>query len=253
LYVVNAEYSSTSFSVSRVSIGGGSFLGNHIAYPAGAKVGDNCLLATKVAIPLDGEVREGVGLLGSPCFEIPRSVARDSRFDHLATGEEFRRRLARKTRYDARSMGVFLGVRWLHGFLLLALSLTAVDFFGAFAEYALAAFFVLGLAVTTGYYALVERALVKFGRMQPQYCSIYDPYFWWHERWWKAVPYIHLFAFSGTPFMNVVSRLRGAQVGRRVFNDGCVMTEPTLIAIGDESTFNLGNILQCHSQEDGTF
>ena len=30
------------------------------------------LLATKVMVPLDGEVHRGVGLLGSPCFEIPR-------------------------------------------------------------------------------------------------------------------------------------------------------------------------------------
>jgi len=35
-----------------------------------------------------------VGLLGSPSFEIPRSVERDSRFDHLRTGEALRRSLA---------------------------------------------------------------------------------------------------------------------------------------------------------------
>ena len=28
-------------------------------------------------IPIDGPVRENVGLLGSPCFEIPRMVERD--------------------------------------------------------------------------------------------------------------------------------------------------------------------------------
>ena len=36
-------------------------------------------------VPLDGKIRENVGLLGSPCFEIPRSVSRDHQFDHLAT------------------------------------------------------------------------------------------------------------------------------------------------------------------------
>ena len=54
-----------------------NFFGNNIAYPAGGRTGDNCLLATKAMIPLDGKVREGVGLLGSPCFEIPRTVERD--------------------------------------------------------------------------------------------------------------------------------------------------------------------------------
>ena len=47
------------------------------------------------------------GLLGSPCFEIPRSVQRDSRFDHLKTGEEFRRRLAAKNRHNAVTIGLF--------------------------------------------------------------------------------------------------------------------------------------------------
>ena len=72
--------------VADASIGAHSFLGNNIAYPSQGRTGDNCLLATKVMIPLDGQVREGVGLLGSPCFEIPRSVERDSRFDQLPHG-----------------------------------------------------------------------------------------------------------------------------------------------------------------------
>ena len=83
LSIINAEFSSTSFRVSRVSIGPRNFLGNNIAYPSQGRTGDNCLLATKVMVPLDGKIREGVGLLGSPCFEIPRSVERDSQFDHL--------------------------------------------------------------------------------------------------------------------------------------------------------------------------
>ena len=59
--------------MSRTSIGANNFLGNDIVYPPQARVGDNCLLATKVLVPIDGKVREGVGLLGSPSFEIPRT------------------------------------------------------------------------------------------------------------------------------------------------------------------------------------
>ena len=44
---------------------------------AGARTGVNVLLGTKVMIPIDGPVRENVGLLGSPCFEIPRAVEPD--------------------------------------------------------------------------------------------------------------------------------------------------------------------------------
>jgi non-ribosomal peptide synthetase-like protein len=67
LSIINADYSSTSFRLSAVSIGPDNFVGNDIVYPAGGRTGRNCLLATKAMIPLDGEIREGVGLLGSPC------------------------------------------------------------------------------------------------------------------------------------------------------------------------------------------
>jgi hypothetical protein len=72
LSFINADYSSTHFRLSRVNIGARNFLGNRIAYPAQGRTGANFLLATKVMVPLDGKVREGVGLLGSPSFEIPR-------------------------------------------------------------------------------------------------------------------------------------------------------------------------------------
>ena len=103
LTFVNADYSSNSFKVSPVRIGAHSFLGNAIFYPARARVGEDCLLATKVMVPIDGPVRQGVGLLGSPSFEIPRSVDRDSR---LAVGPEQRRRgVAAKNRHNLVSIG----------------------------------------------------------------------------------------------------------------------------------------------------
>ena len=59
LSIINADFSSTSFRLSRVSIGAENFLGNRIAYPAQGRTGDNCLLATsKVMVPLDGPVRK---------------------------------------------------------------------------------------------------------------------------------------------------------------------------------------------------
>ena len=67
---INADYSSSSFRVSRVKIGADNYFGNHVAYPSQGKTGANCLLATKVMVPLDGEVREDTGLLGSPSFKI---------------------------------------------------------------------------------------------------------------------------------------------------------------------------------------
>ncbi|MBK1783313.1 Pls/PosA family non-ribosomal peptide synthetase [Prauserella cavernicola] len=252
LSIVNAEYSSSSFRVSRVSIGARNFLGNDIVYPSGGRTGENCLLATKVMVPLDGEPREGVGLLGSPSFVIPRTVERDSRFDHLRVGDSLRERLSAKNRYNLRSMALFLFVRWLHFFGLTLLGLATAAAYDQAGHAIVAVSLALAMVFTTGYYILVERATMLFRRLRPRLCSIYDPYFWWHERLWK-VPATHLVLFNGTPFKSVVWRLLGVRLGRRVFDDGAFLTERTLATIGDDCTLNTGSTIQCHSQEDGTF
>jgi non-ribosomal peptide synthetase-like protein len=252
LSIVNADYSSTSFRVSRATIGPHNFLGNNIAYPAGGRTGDNCLLATKVMVPLDGEIREGVGLLGSPCFEIPRSVERDTRFDDLRTGETHRSRLAAKNRYNLRSMACMLFVRWLQTFALTLFALATVDLYGVLGHVVIAGYLAITLAFSTLYYVVVERCIMRFRRQQPQLCSIYDRAFWLIERLWK-VPDHYLNIYNGTPFKCLVWRMLGVRIGHRVFDDGCYLTDRTLAAIGDECTLNAGSKIQCHSQEDGTY
>jgi non-ribosomal peptide synthetase-like protein len=252
LSIINADYSSTSFRVSRASIGAHNCLGNHLAFPAGARTGDHCLLATRAMMPLDGPVRERVGLLGSPCFEIPRSVERDSRFDYLRTGDELRRRLAAKNRYNLRTIGLFLFIRWLHVFALTALALAAVNLYHVFGPVTFTADLVLSLVFSAAYIVLVERVITAFRAMRPQFCSIYDPYYWWHERYWK-VPDTYLNIFNGTPFKNVIWRLMGLRLGSRVFDDGCAFTERTLTTVGNDCTLNAGSAVQTHSMEDFTF
>ncbi|MEU6461238.1 Pls/PosA family non-ribosomal peptide synthetase [Streptomyces sp. NPDC046976] len=252
LSVLNADYSSTSFRLSKVSIGARNFLGNNIAYPVGGRTGENCLLATKVMIPLDGEVRQGVGLLGSPCFEIPRSVDRDARFDHLREGEELGTRLRAKNHYNLRSMAWWLLARWLHVFVLTLFALATVDLYGMAGHVVIGAYLALTLAFSTAYYIVLERCMTRFRGLRPQLCSIYDRDFWRIERLWK-VPSQWLNIFNGTPFKSLVWRLMGVRVGRMVFDDGCYITDRTLAVIGDECTLNAGSKVQCHSQEDGTF
>ena len=54
LSISNADYSSTSFRVGQVSIGPRNFFGNRITVPTGSTVGENCLVATKAMVPIDG-------------------------------------------------------------------------------------------------------------------------------------------------------------------------------------------------------
>ncbi|MFC5994751.1 Pls/PosA family non-ribosomal peptide synthetase [Pseudonocardia hispaniensis] len=254
LSIINADFSSTSFRVSRVSIGPRNFLGNRIAYPAQSTTGENCLLATKVLVPIDGNLRTNQGLLGSPSFEIPRSVERDSRFDHLKSGDNLRRGLSAKNRYNLRTMALLLLVRWVHFFGVMLLALAVADYYRMFGAEAVAAELVISTLFTFTYFVVVERAVARFRPLRPQFCSIYNSYFWWHERYWKLVlPGALEFVLSGTPFKNIISRMLGVRLGRKVFDDGCAMPERTLVSIGDACTLNAGTAIQCHSQEDGTF
>jgi non-ribosomal peptide synthetase-like protein len=251
LSIMNADFSSTSFRVSRTSIGPRNFLGNSIAYPSQGKTGDNCLLATKVMVPIDGKIREGVGLLGSPSFEIPRSVERDATFDHLKSEDELGSRLAAKNRYNLRTMGVFLLVRWMSFFVITLIALAGADLYDRFGASAVAVATILTLVFTVAYSVFVERAATKFRSLTPKFCSIYDPYFWFHERLWKLLAHPNI--FNGTPFKGLIWRLLGVRIGRRVFDDGCGMPERTLVAIGNDCTLNAGSEIQGHSEEDGAF
>jgi non-ribosomal peptide synthetase-like protein len=234
-------------------IGARNFLGNNIAYPAGGRTGDNCLLATKAMIPIAGPVREGVGLLGSPSFEIPRSVNRDHQFDDLATGPGRQRRLAAKNRHNAATIGLHQLVRFLY---VAGLVLVAFEPFGIgnLPEWAATVVdVVLDLAFTVVYFALVERAVNGFRPLQPRFCSIYQAAYWRHERFWKVPAIAYFQIFNGTPFKNVMWRLLGVRIGRRVFDDGCLIVERTLVTVGSDSTLNMGSVVQGHSLEEGTF
>jgi non-ribosomal peptide synthetase-like protein len=251
LSMVNADFSSTSFRVSRATIGPRNFLGNYIVYPPQGRTGDNCLVGTKAMVPLDGDVREHTGLLGSPSFEIPRSVQRDSRFDHLQRGDELRRRLASKNTHNAVTIGLYLLAWWAFWFGVTALGWIGMDLYGSVGAIAIALAGALVLVLRVLHFSLVERLSTVFRDLRPLYCSIYEPDFWRHERFWKLSwqPLI----LDGTPFKNLTWRLQGVRIGRRVFDDGCAIVEKTLVTIGDHCTLGVRSIVQPHSQESGTF
>ena len=254
LSIVNVDYSDTAFVVNRTRIASNSFLGNRIVWTAGSRVGDDCLIATKTLVPTDGRVRTGVGLLGSPPFEIPRTVARDSMFGHLHTGLDLHDRLRAKNRYNRRTIALAVAFRWGALFGVTLLTLVVAALLAPLGPVAVGVQLLLSLLFTMTYTITVERLTVAGRRrLQPRFCSVYDPYFWWHERYWKLVVQGWDRMLAGTPFKNLVTRALGVQIGRRVFDDGCNMTDRTLVRIGDDVVLNAGSVLQCHSQEDGTF
>jgi non-ribosomal peptide synthetase-like protein len=251
---INADYSSTSFRLARTSVGPNNFLGNDIVYPPQGKTGADCLLATKVLVPIDGDVREGVGLLGSPAFEIPRTVARDSKFAEIAHGEDFPRLLAAKNRYNLATMGWFLLVRWFYYFVITLTAFMAIDLYDTLGALSIVMLNLVVLVFSVFYFALVERASTRFRGVRPTYCSIYQVDFWRMERFFKFSARVGLHRiFVGTPYKAVLFRMVGVNLGKRLFDDGASMSEKNIVTLGDDVTLNAGSVLQCHSQEDYAF
>jgi non-ribosomal peptide synthetase-like protein len=215
--------------------------------------GENCLLATKVMVPIDGPLRENVGLLGSPAFEIPRAASRDLELLARIGPAERRLRLKLKTRRNLVTMAWLLASRWLLVFLSIYAFAFASERFGAtnFVAMALAGLMVGVAAIAV--FILLERASIGFGRLEPDLATVYDPAFWRVERYWKLSDSPLSALFPGTPMRNLVSRLLGVRIGRMVFDDGCTVTERTLVEIGDEANLNEASIIQAHSLEEGVY
>ncbi len=254
LSIITTEVSNTSFRVTPTTIGGINFFGNSIVYPPNAKAGENCLFGTKAMIPIDGPVREGIGLLGSPSFEIPRSVQRDAAFDELKTAEELATRLPAKNRHNGLTLALFLLLQWGYAFIALWIgSITLTWFEQVGAPIAAAGLMLIGMLMVA--MAIAAERLAQLGhKLVPRFCSIYDP------------------ATSGTTSASGSSLVcststrstarrssrssggcLGVRMGKRVFDDGCGIPEKTLVTVGDDANLNAGALIQCHSMEDGAF
>ena len=253
LILGNYQMSNHAFRLSECRVGKHTFFGTDVYVPAGSRAGDNVMYGTKVMAPIDGPVRENCGLLGSPAFEIPRAANRDVELHNSLSKAERERLLSAKTRYNVRTIAMYMGSHWLQEFVAIyLLSLTAMAFgVMSFWPMALAALAVAALAAALD--ILLERAVLGFKRLEPETAVAYDQAFWRIERLWKfggsATPKL----FGGTPMRNVLSRLLGVKVGRMVFDDNSLITERSLVEIGDEANLNSDSILQAHSLEEGVF
>ena len=72
LRLVNSEESAKGVQLFEAQLPANSVVGNDVFLPHDHRLGDNCLLATKVMVPTTGLTQHDTGLLGSPSFEIPR-------------------------------------------------------------------------------------------------------------------------------------------------------------------------------------
>lgn len=274
LSMLNVDYAAGAFRVLPVRIGARSFLGNGIAFPPGAAVGENVLFATKAMVPIAGAGHRDTGLLGSPCFEIPRTAGGDAAPEppppgragtaagehereapaKRAGGEARQRLLARKLRHNIATMALheLARVALVAGVFVIALAPLAGasgwrGWVSTIASELLDLGFIVALWVT------VERLVIAVHPLRPRRCSIYRREFWRHERYWKVPSQSYLRLFNGTPFKPLIWRALGVKVGHGVFDDGAILVERSLVSLGDRCTLNVRSTLQGHSLENGMF
>ncbi len=253
LSLINTDMSNSSFRLKRTVIGDNNFFGNNVHYPAGGRTGENVLFATKVMVPLDGPVRENVGLLGSPSFEIPRSVERDLKLNEFADEAAREAQLRAKNLSNIATVASFLFFQWLYGALLLIFTYALLSNINVLGLGVVALGMVVAAGFSIGYFVFVERLSLGFGRLKPMECAVLDAPFWKIEHHWKLAEHPLMGLFRGTPFKNIISRALGIRMGRKVFDDGAIVTEKTLLEVGDYCTLNEGATLQAHSLEDAAF
>jgi len=253
LYMINIHKSASTFRLEHTKVGERNYFGNNIFYPPGGRTGDNCLLGTKVMVPVDGPLRENVGLLGSPPFEIPRMVKRDKELIQGVSEDDRRARLPHKNRHNFATALMFLATQWMVLFVTLTIWDRALNYYTEWAEVALFVAVVLTAAITIPFYIVVEWASLGFRRLQPRMTTIYDVTFWRHERHWKLADSPIVGLFAGTPFRPMILRALGMKIGRRVYDGGANLTERSLVQIGDDATLNEGCVIQAHSLEEGAF
>ena len=261
LFMINTDMSRTSFKVTQISVPNNVYLGNDLHFPTAAKIGENCLVATKALIPINGELREDVGILGSPPFEIPRSMGADKKYEKYNQPDVLQHHLAMKLKSNLITLGWFMVRDWSVGFFLLA---AAVSIYASYADVIfsssitggiiISAFALISLFATSFYTILFGRIATWLRPMKPIECSLYEQPFWDQERYWKLnYDPVRDSVFSGTPIKNVLSRCQGMKIGKQVFDDGCGFTEPSLVTVGDYCTLNYRATVQAHSLEDGIF
>jgi non-ribosomal peptide synthetase-like protein len=254
LSMINKHKSAAAFRLEETRIGDHNYLGNNIHYPPGGMTGANVLLGTKAMIPVDGKLRENVGLLGSPAFEIPRMVERDRELLNGGLDETTRlARIARKNRHNAVTAALFLMGRWAFFFATMVAWQIAFVNYASYGVFALFAATVTMSVAGVVLFVLLERASLGFKRLVPKLVTIYDPEFWAHERHWKLSDSPIMQLFAGTPFKNLILWAVGVKIGRKVFDANCSITERTLTEIGDYANLNEGSVLQAHSLEEGVF
>jgi non-ribosomal peptide synthetase-like protein len=233
-------------------VGRRSFVGNSAILPAGASLGDGCLLGCLSAPPTGRAVTpDGSEWLGSPSFALPHRQ-RVEGFDASVTHEPTRALIAGRLAVDA--------LRILIPTTIVTAQVVAFAELAAWGEARLPlAAWLLALPVTlmatsAGALACVvatKRLLI--GTFRPVVKPLWSAFVWLNEAVngaYESVAAPILGTLLGTPFCAPWLRLLGCEIGRDVYLETTLFSEFDLVRVGDGAALNAGAVIQNHLFED---
>jgi non-ribosomal peptide synthetase-like protein len=236
----------------RQRVGKRSFVGNSAILPAGASLGDGCLLGCLSAPPEGAEtVPDGSEWLGSPSFVLPHRVKVEG-FAESVTHEPTRKLIAQRLVVDAMRIA-----------LPALLSGAQVAGFAALADYG-ADRLPLGLwllalpaaavaAAVAGLVGVILTKKVLIGTFRPTIKPLWSMFVWVNEAVngaYETVAAPILTPLLGSPFCAPWLRGMGCHIGRHVYLETTLFSEFDLVHVGDFAALNAGAVIQNHLFED---
>ncbi len=250
--IINADYSSSSFRVTRVTIGPRTF-----RKPRGVSFAGEDRRQLPPRDQGHDSPRPARSTKASGSWARPASRYRERSYVTAACedfhGDELQRRLSRKNRHNIATMGLYLLIHWANAAGLLLIAFATIDLFPTLGRLAIAialmavpVFQLLLLrSRRTGLHGVPGARSPKLARSTNGNSGSTSAIGSWCRSADDAV--------RRDPAKGLAWRLLGLRIGRRLFDDGCTIIERTMVAIGDDCTLNAASVIQPHSQEDGGF
>ena len=231
-------------------VGSRTFLGNASVIHSGRRLPDNCLIGVQSVAPNEG-LRPGSSWLGSPAIFLPRRQASQSFAESLTYKppvhlvayrlfiEFFRVVLPASLFYALGATAAISGFRPpAHASIALVLAMPGLYLAAAAALTLVVA--ALKWAIVGRYRPRVEPLWAPFVRHSELITGLYESF---------TVPTLATL-LTGTPWLAMVLRLFGVNMGKRIYCETTFTTEFDLLHVGEDAAIGRAASLQTHLFED---
>ena len=240
------------FSVMSSRIGNRTFIGNSALLPAGAEVGNECLIGV-LSVPEDPRRRvpDGTDWLGSPSFKLPNRL-KVGGFEEKTTYAPTTKLYIQRALVDALRILIPAYLITFLGTTTFIITVGLYHLGGAWAVYALAPVLLwTALVVAVGVTVTIKWSVM--GTFKPVVVPLWSRYVWLNEMVagiYEIVMGPVVTLFYGTPFAAPLLRLLGCKVGKYCYIGSDLFSEFDLVEIGDYVALNDVAVIQTHLFED---